>query len=344
MLRKNGFEAFADLLSDCVSPEGFRQFYESTGVCQEDFNQIQPQNFQEHIYAVDGSNAVIFSWAVASLNWIRAGYVTYHNRIWQRTVLTYDDAFLASAQEYAEQFGLYLTSIFGLKVLELEETELDRLSSYFRELQEYIALLDALYHANSGDLILYDGGFVHWKSRLLKGALEVIFKEANEKHIDILGISKSSTFAWGPSFSRPFVQFAGLVGDHIAPQKPWYICLNKKIVQPNPDGWEGKTYIVRFSGASDWAFRVDAPFFVAEHINNTLGKLVDCASSAECYGYPHALFRAHREIRITNQERDTQKLKLLNSLGKRGFNEIQLRSLLLDYHNVIEFKKSRGFI
>ncbi len=343
MLRKNGFEAFADLLSDCVSPEGFRQFYESTGVCQEDFIQIQPQNFQEHIYAVDGSNAVIFSWAVANLNWIRAGYVTYHNKMWQRTVITYDDAFFASAQEYAEQFGLYLKNIFGLNVLDLKETELERLSSYFRELQEYIALWYALRCALYGDLILYDGGFVNWESRLLKGALEVIFKEAKEKHIDILGISKSSTLAWGPGFSRPFVQFAGLVGDHVAPKKPWYICLDKKIVHPNPDEWKGKTYIVRFSGASNWAYRVDAPLFVADHINNTLGKLVDCACSAECHGYPHALFRAHREIRITNQEIDTQKLKLLSLLGKRGLNEIQLRSLLLDYHDVIEFR-SRGIV
>ncbi|MCJ7443567.1 MAG: DNA double-strand break repair nuclease NurA [Methanotrichaceae archaeon] len=343
MLKKSRLEEVADLLSDRTSPKGIKQFYENTGIFQDDFIQIEPMKFDGHTYAIDGSNVVICSWSVASLNWIRAGYVKYCDRAWLRTVITYDDAFLAAAEEYAEEFSPYLVGIFGLEVLDLEETELERLSSYFRELQEYVALLDALRSARSGDLILYDGGFAHWKSRLLKGALGVILKEAEEQNIDVLGVSKSNTFAWGPDFSRPFVQFAGLVGSLVAPRKPWYICLSKKNIRPNPDGWDGKIYVVRFDGGSDNAFRVDAPSFVADRIGYTLGKLINCACSAECYGYPHALFRAHREIRIKDQEKNAEKLKFLNLLSQRGLTEFQLRSLLLDFHDVIEVK-SRGII
>jgi hypothetical protein len=53
-------------------------------------------------------------------------------------------------------------------------------------------------------------------------------------------------------------------------------------------------------------------------------------------GYPHALFRAHRDIRITEQEGDFLRLQLLDLLGEKGSRESQVRGALLDYHDVIE--------
>lgn len=343
MPEQSRLEAVADLLRDQVSPRGIDQYYAETGVCQEDFILIKPRHFKGHIFAVDGSNMVVCSWSVANLNWIRAGYVVYRGSEWQRTVITFDDVFLADPQEYSGQFNSYLRGIFGLEAMNLEEAELERLSTYFRELQEYIALLHALRSASPGDLVLYDGGFALWKSRLLAGILPVIFDEAEEKEVDLLGVSKSSAFSWGQGFSRPFVHNTSLVGSRIAPGNPWYLCLSGKNIHPNAEGWDGKIYVVRFVGESDCAFRVDAPSFVADHIDRTLEKLVYCACSSECHGYPHALFRAHREIRITEQESEAQRMELIDLLAERGLTESKLRSLLLDYHDLVEMR-SRGII
>jgi len=66
----------------------------------------------------------------------------------QRTVITYDDIFLADPRMCKDVFDPYLDQIFNQKGIDLKESDLDRLSSYFRELQEYIALDDAIREAN----------------------------------------------------------------------------------------------------------------------------------------------------------------------------------------------------
>ena len=84
------------------------------------------------------------------MNLIRAGYAVYRGRDWQRTVITYDDIFLADPKMCREAFDPYLEQIFDLKGIDLKESDLDRLSSYFRELQEYVALNEAIKDAIAG--------------------------------------------------------------------------------------------------------------------------------------------------------------------------------------------------
>ncbi|OPY57637.1 MAG: hypothetical protein A4E49_00006 [Methanosaeta sp. PtaU1.Bin112] len=144
---------------------------ESTKEC---FIAIEPKDFDGQIYAVDGSNGVVCNWSVANLNQIRAGYVIYKGRSWQKTVLTYDDAFWAHPKNYAANFNLFFQEFFGLEGISLEESDMDRLSSYFRELQEYIALADAIDQSRPSDLILYDGGFDVFKP--LRDVLRQVLK------------------------------------------------------------------------------------------------------------------------------------------------------------------------
>jgi NurA-like 5'-3' nuclease len=58
-------------------------------------------------------------------------------------------------------------------------------------------------------------------------------------------------------------------------------------------------------------------------------------------GYPHALFRAHRDIRITDQEGAFIRLQLLDLLGEKGSSESQIREALLDYHDVLDMRPGR---
>ena len=260
MPKRSKLEAIADLIKDNISLSGINEYCAETGVRKEDFITIEPSDFKGNIIAVDGSNAVVCDWSVANLNMIRAGYAVYRGTEWQKTVITYDDIFLADPMAYANQFNFYLKGFFDLKDLSLEDTELERLSAYFRELQEYVALFDAISEANPHDLILYDGGFAFWKSWPLGGVLREIFKSAEEKNVDLLGISKSSSFYWGEGISRPFVQHTSYSGSQFVPGKPWYISLKGKKVEPSTERWAGGIYVVRFAGQSDCAFRVDAPY------------------------------------------------------------------------------------
>ncbi|HNQ55808.1 MAG TPA: hypothetical protein PKG66_10355, partial [Methanothrix sp.] len=66
--------------------------------------------------------------------------------------------------------------------------------------------------------------------------------------------------------------------------------------------------------------------------------LADHSSSAESMGYPHALFRAHRDIRITEQEAAGARQRLMARLMEMGMTIGQIRMLMLDYHDILEMK------
>jgi hypothetical protein len=339
MLDRSRLEAIADLIRERISISGVDEYCSETDICKDDFVRIEPRDFEGEIYAIDGSNVVICDWSVASLNHIRAGYAVYKGRNWQRTVVTYDDLFLADKDNYIDQFEKY-TKAFGLNKFTLEKTELDRLSSYFRELQEYIALNDAVNESSTGDLILFDGGFDVFEP--LRSVLTKVLMAAKDKGVDLLAISKSSSLSWGGDLSKPFVPHTSYVGSILAPGVPWYLCLKGKKIKPKPESWDGgRIFIARFHAGSDHAFRLDAPSYLMDRIAIALGNLSSHSCSAECLGYPHALFRAHRDLRIKDQEGQFLKLKLLDILGSRGMNEGELRRPLLDYHDVIEMRPRR---
>jgi hypothetical protein len=341
MLDKRCLYAIADRIMDQISIAGMDQFCQETGIDKCDFIQAEPRPFEGEVYAVDGSNVVICDWSVANLNRIRAGYAVYRGDEWQRTVVTYDATFLADVKRYADQFDQYLEGIFGLGGFKLEEEEeLERLSSYFRELQEYIALDEAINEALPGDIILYDGGFT-WKEKPMGSVLKKVFSRAEKKEVSLLGVSKSCSISWDEEISRPLIPHTSYLGSTLLPGTPWHLCLSGKTVSPEPDRWKGGIYVVRFDGRSDHAFRVDAPPYMIDMIGETLGCLVGHSSSAECLGYPHSLFRAHRDLRITREEGEFTRLALIDILSDRGMRESEVRAALLDYHDVIEMRTGR---
>ena len=91
----------AQLIRDHLALSNADAYCAQTGVTKECFKAIEPKDFDGQIYAVDGSNVVVCNWSVANLNQIRAGYVVYKGRAWQKTVFTYDDAFWADPKNYA---------------------------------------------------------------------------------------------------------------------------------------------------------------------------------------------------------------------------------------------------
>ncbi len=166
----------AKLICDHISLDGIDRYLAETGVQESDFVLVEPEGFAGEIFAVDGSNASLCSWSTANVNLIRAGYAVYRGRDWRRTVITFDDVFLADPRLFKDMFDPYLEQFFGLKGIDLKESDLDRLSSYYREMQEYVAIDEAIREARGGDIILYDGSFDVFEP--LRGVLAAIFARA----------------------------------------------------------------------------------------------------------------------------------------------------------------------
>lgn len=339
---KNLLNSVAEQIKSYISLESTAQYFEETKVKDNDFMRIDPkEEFEGNIFAVDGSNGVIFDLVSLKYNLIRAGYVIYNKKFWQKTVI-FDKIFKADPEDYGDQFERDLKRHFDIdSCLVLAKTELDRLSTYYRELQEYIALSEAISEAKAGDLVLYDGNFAYWTDPFRK-VLESISTQAENKDVDLLAISKSSTFSWGREYSKPFVLHTGHVGSQIISDHPWYLKLSKKNIKPEPEGknWNGTIYVIKLHQDSEFVFRLDVPHYVSDRIDEALGNLALYSTSSECLGYPHALFRAHRDIRITDQERMHINNLLLDELSSKGVNDIQIRGSL-DYHRVLEMKQGR---
>ncbi len=336
MLDESRLSAVAELIRDRLSLDSLDRYFADTGVCRQDFSLLVPSEFQGDIFAVDGSNLAVCDWSAANLNLIRAGYAVYRGRDWRRTVITYEDIFLADPRICSEQFDYYLDRIFDKKGIKLKESDLDRLSTYFRELQEYIALDDAIAFAAPGDLILYDGSFDVFEP--LRNVILTVFERAEEKDVALLAISKSSALSWGEEISLPFVQHTSRAGSLVVPGVCWYLCLKDKKVDHSQGKWGGETYIVRFDKRSDHAFRVDAPSYLEDRIGSVLGRLAAYSCSSECLGYPHALFRAHRDIRIIDQEGGFLRMKLREMLSEMGLDQSQIRIMMQDFHDVLEMR------
>ena len=116
--------------------------------------------------------------------------------------------------------------------------------------------------------------------------------------------------------------------------------LKGKKVDAGQGSWNGEAFVVRFCGQSTHAFRVDAPAFLAGDIGPLLCRIAAYSCSAECPGYPHALFRAHRDIRIAEPERAAVRRRLLASLAERGMSREQMVMLMQDFHDVLEMRPS----
>jgi len=270
------------------------------------------------------------------VNLIRAGYAVYRGRDWKRTVITFDDVFVADTMLCKNMFDLYLEQFFGLNGVYLKESDLDRLSSYYRELQEYVAINEALGEAHAGDIVLYDGSFDVFE--LLRDALAAVFARAREKGVALLAVAKSSSLFWGEEITLPFVQHTSTIGSRLLPGAAWYVSLKDKKVDAGQGRWNGETYVVRFCGQSEHAFRVDAPSFLRDEMGSVLGKLAAYSCSSECLGYPHALFRAHRDIRITEQEGAAVRQKLMAHLLESGMTHSEIRMLMQDFHDILEMR------
>ncbi|NYT01269.1 MAG: DNA double-strand break repair nuclease NurA [Methanosarcinales archaeon] len=342
MVGKERLEAVAGTVREYISMGSDDQYAKATGVSPGDFSPVPEEDHTGRTFAIDGSNMVVLDWSVARANHIRAGYVVYRGRQWQKTVTTFDDIFLADARNYREQFLRYLRAAFGLDRFVLDETELERRSSYFRELQEYLALSRALKEAEEGDLVLYDGGFALWKDRPFGQVLETIFDKAAEKGVDLIAVSKSSTFSWGQGLSRPFVQHTGCLGRQCVPGRPWYLDLKDKTLEPSPspEKWGGRIYVAMFHPQAERAFRVDVPRYLVDRAGSVLAHAACHSGSAESLGYPHALFRAHHELKINQDEGHLLRLRLLDALGRRGLGEEEVRGSL-DYHEILDMSPRR---
>lgn len=336
MIEREKVAEAARAIKDYFSPVDPKEFEVETGIASRDFCEIVPQEFDGQIFAIDGSNVVVFDLGNVSLNRIRAGYVVYRGREWQKTVVTYDDLFTADRESYRQHFNRYRKDIFGLaEPFELKtEEELDRISTFFRDLQEHVALSEAVSEAAAGDLVLYDGGFSLWRDPYYREVLNKIFEQAERRGANLMAISKSSKLSWGRGISRPLVKSTDRVGSLAVPDGPWCVKLSgKKVMREDP--WRGKTYIAKFHLAATHAFRVDAPDHVAEKIDEALGRTAMYARSSESLGYPHALFRAHQDLKIPIQERNFTRLSLFEGLRAEGLSEKEIRGAL-DYHEILD--------
>lgn len=199
MIEREKVAEAARAIKEYFSPVDPKEFEAETGIRGSDFCEIVPQEFDGQIFAIDGSNVVVFDLGNVSLNRIRAGYVVYRGTEWQKTVVTYDDLFTADRENYRRHFDRFRRGIFGLaEPFELKtEEELDRISTFFRDLQEHVALSEAVKEAKEGDVILYDGGFSLWRDPYYREVLNWIFERAEERSVDLLGVSKSSKLSWG---------------------------------------------------------------------------------------------------------------------------------------------------
>lgn len=338
MSAQTNLERAADSLRRYLSvrPE---EMMRHTGIKESDFLPVEPQPFDGRIFAIDGSNIRVCDLSVVRANRIRAGYVVYRGRRWERTAVTHDDLFVADRRDYADWFREPLDRL-GMEDLDLaglRGSELDRISTYFRELQEYVALDAALDESEEGDLLLYDGGFAIWKDRPFGRVVAEIIRRASKRGVDLLGVSKSTTISWG-EISMPLVYHVSRLGKSLLPGRAWYLDLSGKNVHPDPleERWQGSIYMVLFHPEADRAFRVDVPSYMNGRAASAISKAAAFSGSSESPGYPHALFRAHHDLKLSAHDGEMSWFRMLDTMATRYHVSIRDLRSAMDYHEILD--------
>lgn len=341
MIEREKLSEAARALKEYLAPVDPDEFEAETGISGSDFREIVPRDSGGRIFAIDGSNVVVFDLGAVSLNRIRAGYVVYRRTEWEKTAITCDELFVADRENYQRSFDRFRRGIFGLdEPFRLKTAEeLDRMPTFYRDLQEHVALFEAVLEAEAGDLVLYDGGFSLWSDPYYREVFTRIFERAGERGVALLAISKSSQLSWGRGIARPLLRSVDRVGCAAVPGSPWLVQLSgSRAMREEP--WGGETFAARLHPGSTHAFRIDAPGRTAESIDEILGRIAFYSRSSESPGYPHALFRAHQEMKIPIQERNFTRLSLFEELRGLGFSEGEVRGAL-DYHEILDSIKRR---
>lgn len=280
---------------------------------------LAPSAPPARVVAVDGSSVVLAESGDRVLAAYRAGSVgvnrgsTIAPRVPAPTLalLSYDDA-SAAIEERLARAGVPGRAIGGIPPM----GALDAL----RTIEELEAAREALSELRAGDLLLLDGPL---QVRPLAPMLDELLARAAERGVDVVGVCKSTSLAFGATPALVACQIAarGIASTWLAPL-------------PTPVNVRGRSFAARLSPAEARAFRFDLA--TAREPAALLASIAGLCGHPAYPGYPSPLAMAHNAVLLNDETRRRLRAVVQEAVLKAGVDADAWDAAFVDYHEVLE--------
>ncbi len=300
------------------------------------FKKIDAKPENSRIAFIDGGNNPILDSASFSLQFLRTYCTIYSENKREKTSKT--EFFLLASSSGTGNSIAFDVEVFGagLKFSQFSSNDETLSQGSHRIRASAVAMacrkIAELNHAekivgelNSGDIIVLDRDL---ESSITgeKAALDVLFEKAESKGIIICGISKTTRL-----FTDEGSSAVSAVAS-IAPEGSW---LYMPVAEINDENHRAELCFVKLHPASKYIFRLEICNKQKESIGKVVSLLAANSTDPVFLGYPYGMIDADRFARVSNEEAEYMKVKIVSKAGKQSSKILDsLKSV--DAHSILD--------
>jgi hypothetical protein len=293
-------------------------------VSKED-NEIKSENFREineiktkkKIVFIDAGNAEIITAPDFSLQFVRVCCIVYKSNLKIKYKLNEFFTFVIADQTN------FKTRIFGdikteedLLIFD-KSLEIKEINNCIRRCAELMIAIEIITELDKGDVIVLDGNFEGKISNEIKYLIQ-LFNRAKENNIIVSALAKTCSLRTKKGNS--FTYLLNKVGNG-----KWYYFLKEND--------KFNTYFIKLNEKSEYVFRFD--IINDFELNLILGLLSSNSKDPVFLGYPYGLIEADKIARVSNNEKEYLRTRILTKIGNKK-NIVKQHENALSSHSILD--------
>ncbi len=331
-MEKEIAEKVIEKLSQKITASGkFVQFndssYSPVEFDRNNFRQINESGGNAKIAFIDGGNNTIIDSASFCLQAARVYYTIYSGSKREKSRKTEFFVLASSSNDSVD------IDIFGSdekfngfnafdKTLAVEKHRLapNAAANACRKLAELKQAVKLAGELESGDVIVLDRDLQATITDE-KEIMDELYAKAEQKNVIICGIAKTTRLFTDTGDSAIAAVSA------IAPETSWYA--------PVAEGHNAGIYFVKLNKASKYIFRFEIHEKQKQHIEKALWLLKQNSRDPVFLGYPYGLIEADKFARVSNEEAEYMKVRLMAKAGKNSSKILEYMKSI-DAHSILD--------
>jgi hypothetical protein len=298
--------------------------YQPIKISKDNFHSIKEITSNRNIAFIDGGNAELLRASNFSLHFIRLYAVIYkdNKRVKKKKkefyclVNSFEDkdeihykAKLFNKPDFIDENDLIFSSFDKTIVNGINRAEVSKIGSVVRRFSELGFAKEIIINLNKDDVIVLDGNLQSTVTNENK-YLNNLYVKAEEKNVIVSAFCKTSTLLTEKGMPIP-----PLLSRLSNIDESWYY---HPLVNINSSNHKAEMYFTKLNKSSSYVFRYELYKNNEYDINEILSLLKENSKDPMFRGYPYGLIEADRFARVSNNEKEQLKLRLMISLGKEN--------------------------
>jgi len=315
--------------------------YQPIKISKNNFHSIKETVSGRKIAFIDGGNAELLRVSNFSLHFIRLYYVIYKDnkrfksekKEFYCLVNSFDDkdeihykAKLFDKPDFLDESDLIFNSFDKTIVNGINRAEISKIGSVARRFAELGFAREVVSKLDKDDVIVLDGNLQATITNENK-YLDNLYGKAEENGVIVSALCKTSSLLTekGDSVSALLLRLSSI-------EEPWYYY---PVVNINSSNHKAEMFFVKLNENADYVFRYELYKSLNYNIDEILTLLKKNSKDPLFRGYPYGLIEADRFARVSNNEKEQLKLRLMAELGKE-FKGLKEYLNTMDAHDVLD--------